>query len=204
MEEQVDSDRQLMMEGGFTAPHSMDIDPSRERFPCCIVWAPLPVLSWLVPFIGHVGICREDGIILDFAGPNFVCVDHFTFGPVARYLQINKDKFIGSVVLYALTFDGNLIGKSCNWLPKECGISPHSSALKGDEEYQDDELRRETLTWDEALRKSTMEFQHRSYNLFTCNCHSFVANNLNKLGFRYGGWNVVNVALLLLLKGQWI
>lgn len=97
MEEQVDSDHQLIMKGGFRLPHSMDIDPSRERFPCCIVWAPLPVLSWLVPFIGHVGICREDGIILDFAGPNFVCVDHFTFGPVARYLQINKDKVYNSI-----------------------------------------------------------------------------------------------------------
>ncbi|KAK8480485.1 hypothetical protein V6N13_024145 [Hibiscus sabdariffa] len=172
MQEQVDSDHHLMAEDGFRYPFSMDIDPKRERFPCCIVWTPLPVLSWLVPFIGHVGICREDGTILDFAGPHFVCVDHFTFGPVARYLQINKDK--------------------------ECSIS------KGDQENQHDDPRRETLTWDDALQKSTMEFQHRAYSLFTCNCHSFVANNLNRLGFRSGGWNIVTIALLVLLKGQWV
>lgn len=70
----------------------MKIDPRRDRFPCCIVWTPLPLISWLVPFIGHVGICREDGVILDFAGPNFVCVDNFAFGAVARYIQINKKK----------------------------------------------------------------------------------------------------------------
>lgn len=68
------------------------IDPRRSRFPHCIVWTPLPVISWLIPFIGHVGICREDGVILDFAGPNFVCVDNFAFGAVSRYIQINKDK----------------------------------------------------------------------------------------------------------------
>lgn len=68
------------------------VDPKRARFPCCIVWTPLPLLSWLMPFIGHIGICREDGVILDFAGPNFVCVDHFTFGAVARYLQINREQ----------------------------------------------------------------------------------------------------------------
>ena len=25
-----------------------EIDPKRARFPCCIVWTPLPVVSWLV------------------------------------------------------------------------------------------------------------------------------------------------------------
>ncbi|KAF4688994.1 hypothetical protein FOZ60_002164 [Perkinsus olseni] len=29
------------------------VDLSRDRFPYCVVWTPLPVLSWLVPFIGH-------------------------------------------------------------------------------------------------------------------------------------------------------
>ncbi|XP_022751426.1 protein RTE1-HOMOLOG isoform X2 [Durio zibethinus] len=119
----------------------------------------------------------EDGFPFPH-GPNFVCVDNFTFGAVARYIQINKDK--------------------------ECCISPHSFAFKGDQEYQHDDPRRETLTWNDALRKSTQEFQHRSYNLFTCNCHSFVANNLNRLGFRSGEWNVVNLAVLIFLKGQWV
>lgn len=60
-------------------------------------------------------------------------------------------------------------------------------------------------TWDNALSSSTRSFEHKTYNLFTCNCHSFVANCLNRLC--YGGsmeWNMVNVAILLMIKGKWI
>ncbi|KAG9459243.1 hypothetical protein H6P81_003751 [Aristolochia fimbriata] len=140
-----------------------EIDAKRARFPCCIVWTPLPVLSWFIPFIGHIGICREDGVILDFAGPNFVCVDNFAFGAAARFIQIRKEQ--------------------CLLLSEP------------DKE----------MTWDDAIRKSTQEFQHKAYSLFTCNCHSFVANNLNRLC--YGGrnrWNVVNLAVLIFLKGRWV
>jgi len=69
-----------------------EIDPKRARFPCCIVWTPLPVVSWLAPYIGHVGICQEDGAILDFAGSNLVSVDNFAYGSVARYLQLDRKK----------------------------------------------------------------------------------------------------------------
>lgn len=69
-----------------------DIDPKKAKFPCCIVWTPLPIVSWLAPFIGHLGICREDGTVLDFAGSNFVGVDNFSYGSVARYLQIDREQ----------------------------------------------------------------------------------------------------------------
>ena len=68
------------------------IDPRKARFPCCLVWAPLPVISWLVPFVGHLGICTEDGVILDFAGSFFVSVDAFTFGAASRYVRLNPDQ----------------------------------------------------------------------------------------------------------------
>lgn len=69
-----------------------EVDPSKARFPCCIVWTPLPIVSWLAPFFGHVGICREDGAILDFSGSNFVNIDKFAFGSVARYLQLDREQ----------------------------------------------------------------------------------------------------------------
>ncbi|KAL9253585.1 RTE1-like protein [Drosera capensis] len=157
-------------------PHRvMQIDSGRARFPCCIVWAPLPGLSWLLPFIGHVGICREDGVILDFAGPNFVCVDNFAFGSATRYIQIDKEK-------------------SC------CLVTSPAASRMVDGNGSE----RQIMTWDDALRNSTQEFQHRSYNLLTCNCHSFVANNLNRLSFNGGGWNVINLAALMFIKGRWV
>lgn len=90
----LDPEQQHMMENGFSRINTMQIDPRRARFPCSIVWSPLPVISWFIPFIGHIGICREDGVILDFAGPNFVCVDNFAFGSATRYLQLPKDKVL--------------------------------------------------------------------------------------------------------------
>lgn len=83
------------------------IDPKNAKFPCCLVWNPLPVVSWLAPFIGHVGICREDGTVLDFSGSYCVNVDDFAFGPVARYLELDRRqvpflKFIISISLVAI------------------------------------------------------------------------------------------------------
>lgn len=74
-----------------------EIDFKKSKFPCCIVWTPLPVVSWLAPFIGHIGLCREDGVILDFAGSNFINVDDFAFGPAARYLQLDRTKVSASL-----------------------------------------------------------------------------------------------------------
>lgn len=65
------------------------VDPKNARFPCCIVWTPLPVVSWLAPYIGHLGICREDGAVVDFAGSNIVSIDNFAYGKVAIYLQLD-------------------------------------------------------------------------------------------------------------------
>ncbi|KAG8383384.1 hypothetical protein BUALT_Bualt04G0006900 [Buddleja alternifolia] len=171
----VQSEHSLMIEERDV--ESMQIDPSRSRFPCCIVWSPLPVLSWFFPCVGHIGICREDGVILDFAGPNYVCVDNFTFGAPTRYIQLSKEQ-------------------CCTFL---------DSSLHGsDDELMQNGGRREIVTWDDALHKSTQEYQHHSYNILTCNCHSFVANCLNRLKFQAGNWNVVNLAILIFIKGQYV
>jgi hypothetical protein len=50
------------------------IDVKRVRYPHCLVWTPIPILTWLFPFIGHMGIARTDGVIRDFAGPYYVSV----------------------------------------------------------------------------------------------------------------------------------
>jgi hypothetical protein len=65
------------------------IDPSRGRFPFCLVWSPLPVITWILPFIGHTGICDSDGIIWDFAGPYTIGRERMAFGAPTRYLPLN-------------------------------------------------------------------------------------------------------------------
>nr|GMC81338.1 protein REVERSION-TO-ETHYLENE SENSITIVITY1 [Ipomoea batatas] len=154
-----------------------EIDPKKAKFPCCLVWTPLPVVSWLAPFIGHVGICREDGTILDFSGSYLINVDNFAFGAVARYYQLDREQ---------CCFPPNLAGHTCKCRYKHIDYGT-------------------AITWDEGLLSSTRHFEHQSYNLFTCNSHSFVANCLNRLCHGGSmGWNMVNVAGLVLTKGCWV
>ena len=40
-----------------------DIVPPRQ-FPYCIVWTPIPLISWLLPFVGHMGVCSSKGTIM--------------------------------------------------------------------------------------------------------------------------------------------
>lgn len=35
------------------------VDPENSRFPYCIVWTTLPLLSQLLPIIGHTGVCES-------------------------------------------------------------------------------------------------------------------------------------------------
>ena len=53
------------------------VDPHRNRYPYCVVWSPLPCISWLFPFIGHLGIASSAGITYDFAGPYTIGVSGF-------------------------------------------------------------------------------------------------------------------------------
>lgn len=60
--------------GGSVTSNNSTVIPERDHFPLCIVWTPLPLLTWLVPVIGHLGIVKSDGEIHDFAGPYHVNV----------------------------------------------------------------------------------------------------------------------------------
>ena len=56
------------------------IDKIRHRYPYCIVWTPIPILTWIFPAFGHVGICESNGVIHDFAGSYHVSEDNMSFG----------------------------------------------------------------------------------------------------------------------------
>jgi hypothetical protein len=158
-------------------PDVSHIDIKKARFPCCLVWTPLPIVAWLVPFIGHVGICREDGVILDFAGPCFVNVDNFAFGSTAKYLRLN---------------------------PEKCCFPPHLSGHTCSDPFRHTD-RGTAISWDDGVETTMRNYQNKLYNLFTCNCHSFVANALNRMAYRGSiKWNIVNVLALVFFKGQYV
>ncbi|XP_069051592.1 transmembrane protein 222 isoform X1 [Lepisosteus oculatus] len=82
-----EADAMKNFHGGFDR-----IDADMCRFPYCIVWTPIPVLSYLLPFIGHMGICTSTGVIRDFAGPYFVSEDNMAFGKPTKYWKLNVNK----------------------------------------------------------------------------------------------------------------
>jgi hypothetical protein len=71
---------------------SRNIDVENDKFPYCIVWTPIPLITWMLPFVGHMGIANSEGVIYDFAGPYFVSIDDFSFGRPTRYIQLDPSK----------------------------------------------------------------------------------------------------------------
>ena len=65
------------------------INPELARFPFCMVWTPIPLLTWLIPLIGHVGIATSKGIIHDFGGSYFISIDDFSFGHTHKYCKLD-------------------------------------------------------------------------------------------------------------------
>ena len=76
------------------------IDVSGERFPFCIVWTPLPFVSWFIPTIGHTGIANSRGIIYDFSDDFQVSIDNFSFGSPTKYYQLSPSEIIGGATAW--------------------------------------------------------------------------------------------------------
>ncbi|XP_014480604.1 PREDICTED: transmembrane protein 222 [Dinoponera quadriceps] len=80
-----------------TSEMDLSIHPERQRFPFCVVWTPLPFLTYILPFIGHMGIATSAGVIRDFAGPYHVSEDDMAFGKPTKYWQLDYTKAKGGV-----------------------------------------------------------------------------------------------------------
>ena len=65
-----------------------EINLNTSRFPYCIVWTPIPLITYLIPSIGHTGIGTSNGIIHDFAGSFFISIDNFAFGKPTKYIKM--------------------------------------------------------------------------------------------------------------------
>ncbi|KAK2711774.1 transmembrane protein 222-like [Artemia franciscana] len=76
------------------------VEPDRNRYPHCIVWTPIPVLTWLFPIIGHMGIATTEGVIRDFAGPYYVNEERMAFGDPVKFWQLDLNKIEGKSVAY--------------------------------------------------------------------------------------------------------
>jgi hypothetical protein len=177
---------------GVTA--SMDV--GRGRFPFALVWTPIPFISWLLPFVGHLGICDSRGVAYDFAGPYSIGVDDLSFGAATRYLVM----------------DPGLV-------PRPPGLSAAEAWDAGIDAGNDVYCRRmHNLIWCVAIRchlgavsrrrhiqscrrHTSLEVRCAIYpclvavaRLCSDNCHSHVARCLNSMA--YGGSRDYNMIVL--------
>ena len=74
-----------------TTTTSLSFDIENSRFPYCIVWTPIPMITWFFPFIGHTGITDSRGVIFDFAGPYTISVDDLSFGKPCRIIRLRPE-----------------------------------------------------------------------------------------------------------------
>lgn len=58
---------------------------------CCVVWTPIPLLSWLCPAIGHVGVTDSHGTTYDFEGPYYIGKGQMIFGNPRQKWKIHID-----------------------------------------------------------------------------------------------------------------
>uniref|UniRef100_A0A671KC10 Transmembrane protein 222a n=1 Tax=Sinocyclocheilus anshuiensis TaxID=1608454 RepID=A0A671KC10_9TELE len=102
------------------------IDKEMSRYPHCIVWTPIPVLTWFLPFIGHMGICTSAGVIRDFAGPYFVSV--------SLYLMIENSVFFTDALTTFISVSHRrttwrLESQQSEFKTSECGYSSSSECF---------------------------------------------------------------------------
>ncbi|KAL7456675.1 hypothetical protein ACHAWC_008165 [Mediolabrus comicus] len=72
------------------------IDQQHHPLAFSIVWSPLPPITWLIPFIGHMGITTSRGVACDFQGPYSVGDrGRMAFGKATRALQLDISSLPG-------------------------------------------------------------------------------------------------------------
>jgi transmembrane protein 222 len=152
------------------------IDVQREHYPFCIVWAPIPLLSWVCPILGHIAICDSQGRIYDFQGSYRIGVDHMLFGVPVKYWDLSRD--------YVPSF-----------------YNPSQS----DPVASDAAVRREIAAYDEGVANATAHFrQNEQYNFFTNNCHVFAAESLNRQQLKKHHMGMVRIAIGMALHGEYV
>ncbi|XP_075409066.1 transmembrane protein 222 isoform X1 [Tenrec ecaudatus] len=164
------------------------MDVERSRFPYCVVWTPIPVLTWFFPIIGHMGICTSTGVIRDFAGPYFVSEDNMAFGKPAKEdwgkntVSAPKERPPGtSAPIPTLAYSGRY------WK-----LDPARVYASGPN------------AWDTAVHDASEEYKHRMHNLCCDNCHSHVALALNLMRYNSTSWNMVTLCFFCLLYGKYV
>jgi hypothetical protein len=103
--------------------------PRKDRNPAglrsCVVWTQIPLISWAIPAIGHVGICDSTGNLLDFQGPYTVGRNAMLFGNPRQKWDLpippdTLDQAIAEVTREFGEVDYNFFCSNCHFYVASC------------------------------------------------------------------------------------
>lgn len=60
------------------------------KYPHHLIWTTIPIISWIIPFIGHMGITDSKGNIYDFSGNYIIQKNNFAFGDPILVYQLSS------------------------------------------------------------------------------------------------------------------
>ena len=98
---------------------------TNEDLSCCVVWTPIPLLSWLCPAIGHVGVTDSHGVTYDFEGPYTIGKGKLIFGDPRQKWKLNVDPHVWDEAVERVSqrFGGifyNIIWSNCHYFAAAC------------------------------------------------------------------------------------
>ena len=175
--------------GGGAAAASFKEDAALSRFPFSVVWTPLPLITWLLPFVGHLGIADSRGVIYDFAGPFTIGVDSFAFGAPVRVLRLRPERAAAASVAAASAAAASSAAAE--------GVAAGPGGGAGGESA--------AQVWDRCVDSGCDTYVGRMHVMLYDDCHDHVARCLNEM--RYGGharWNKVTLAAWIFFAGAFV
>jgi transmembrane protein 222 len=173
-----------------------------------IVWSPLPPITWLIPFIGHTGICDSQGIASDFQGPYHVGDDgRMAFGPPTRSLKIPIPQSIRPPPLSNLASTGNTNTTSTTSTTANTSSGNGNGNMTAVSSSTSLAVAAAAERWDQAIQNANEEYRGRMHNICADNCHSHVAYALNRMPVAAYGveqWNMVRIAALMFFRARFV
>lgn len=159
---------------------------SRPDFAYCVVWSPLPPITFVLPFIGHMGICDSVGVVHDFQGSYHVGQNGnavMAFGPATRYLRM-----VGRGSNAAAAAPAVAVGDSDDGDALACAAAEEEQAER----------------WDRGIRDADLVYNGRVHNICCDNCHSHVARALNSMPHGGSRWDMVKLCFLVFFRARFV
>ena len=190
-------------------PLHLHISPPPPYCPLCN--APLPPLpfSWLIPIIGHLGLCDSEGRVHDFAGPYTIGVS-LRPAPSHRIHPPSPASSIQTRTLAATAPSADarplppfstaqvdhFMVPVARILPIDLSTLPSSTPSSS---TPDDPA----LLWDDGLHYADGHFSEQMHNICCNNCHHHVAMAMTKMGLGATFGTQVQCAWQVWTRGQW-